>query len=309
MTEKWSAEAQRRIAEIAAKNGFSAEAGLAMAEAITRGVGSMAQFNHRDLGGQGQWVKGGMLMVADMFNDGLKARVRSLAEALAEAAQRGAIQPTSPGESGSAGAAGADPGAAVPRDSGGETGGSVSRDGKNGAWWPSGLGQPQSSGAQNGLRYAIFPAARRVAIERGGKVSVHDSGEHRIGGISQQQGAHSSLRFTSQHGEVGLDALPEVDGGASAGSAAPGDSGDPDRQRPSDPKTPRGAGGKIEAGASERPSVSPEHPPSPVQAAPDARSTARDPLELIRQLADLRDAGILTEAEFAAKKTELLARL
>src|SRR5579875_1377203 len=34
-----------------------------------------------------------------------------------------------------------------------------------------------------------------------------------------------------------------------------------------------------------------------------------DPLEQIRKLAELRDAGVLTDAEFAAKKAELLRRL
>ncbi|OGN87283.1 MAG: hypothetical protein A2X23_10040 [Chloroflexi bacterium GWC2_73_18] len=34
-----------------------------------------------------------------------------------------------------------------------------------------------------------------------------------------------------------------------------------------------------------------------------------DPVMRLRQLAELRDAGLLTEAEFEAKKVELLARM
>jgi hypothetical protein len=290
MTEQWSAEAQRRIAEIAAKNGFSEEAGLAMAEAIARGVGSMAQFNHRDLGGQGQWAKGGMLMVADMFNDGLKARVRALAEALAEAAQRGAIQPK--GETGAA--TGATAGDGGPRDA-------TAPHGRTG-WWPESLGRPASSGAQNGMRYAVFPAARRVAIERGGKVSVHDSGDHRIGGVSQQQGASQSLRFTSQHGDVSLDAMPEVSDSASP--ARPVESGDDTADRHRDTASLGAAADRADGHGSEAPAA-----PRPTAPAAKAALDARDPLELIRKLAEMRDAGILSEAEFAAKKTELLARL
>jgi hypothetical protein len=33
------------------------------------------------------------------------------------------------------------------------------------------------------------------------------------------------------------------------------------------------------------------------------------PVEQLRQLAELRDAGILSEEEFAAKKAEILARM
>jgi len=39
-------------------------------------------------------------------------------------------------------------------------------------WWPEGLSDPGSSGAQNDLRYAFFPKQRRLAIGL-----VHGSGE------------------------------------------------------------------------------------------------------------------------------------
>lgn len=45
-------------------------------------------------------------------------------------------------------------------------------------------------------------------------------------------------------------------------------------------------------------------------AEPDAAApTAADPFEAMEKLAHLRDTGVLTEAEFAAKKQELLDRL
>lgn len=42
-----------------------------------------------------------------------------------------------------------------------------------------------------------------------------------------------------------------------------------------------------------------------------ARAPAPDtsPIEAIRQLGELRDAGLLTDEEFAAKKAELLSRI
>ncbi|AWW39803.1 hypothetical protein ADL00_14630 [Streptomyces sp. AS58] len=58
--------------------------------------------------------------------------------------------------------------------------------------------------------------------------------------------------------------------------------------------------------------------PAPDQAAPPAASPApaaapapqtSTPVEQLRQLAELRDAGILSEEEFAAKKAEILARM
>lgn len=44
----------------------------------------------------------------------------------------------------------------------------------------------------------------------------------------------------------------------------------------------------------------------PARAAPAATATRPDPLEQLRQLGDLRDRGILTDAEFAAQKTKIL---
>lgn len=78
-------------------------------------------------------------------------------------------------------------------------------------WWPEGLRNPASSGAQDGLRYAFFPDQRRLAIERHGRVTQYDTGEHRISGVSQQRKGSGGLpRFTSQHGEVALGALRQV---------------------------------------------------------------------------------------------------
>lgn len=48
--------------------------------------------------------------------------------------------------------------------------------------------------------------------------------------------------------------------------------------------------------------------PASAPAAP-APAAASDPLEQLTQLGKLRDAGVVTEAEFAAKKAELLRRI
>lgn len=47
----------------------------------------------------------------------------------------------------------------------------------------------------------------------------------------------------------------------------------------------------------------------PGQHAPATVAQAESPVEMIRKLADLRDAGILSEQEFSAKKQDLLSKL
>src|SRR6201987_4910504 len=66
------------IADIARRHGFSPDAARAVAEALRRGGGRMAQFDHPELGGMGQWAAGGMLMIGDMLNNSRKARVEAL---------------------------------------------------------------------------------------------------------------------------------------------------------------------------------------------------------------------------------------
>ena len=78
------------------------------------------------------------------------------------------------------------------------------------AWWPSDLGEPSTSGAQDGARYAFFPGARRLLIETDGKLTTYETGEHQITGVSQAQSSGRHLAFTSQDGEVKLAELRQV---------------------------------------------------------------------------------------------------
>jgi hypothetical protein len=167
------------IADIAQRHGFSADAARAVAEALRHGNNTMAQFSHPELGGMGQWVAGGMLMIGDMFNNDLKARVGALCRDLAAA----------PGPI---------PAAAEQQPS------------QAGSWWPDYLGSPSATGAQNDMRYACFPDRRRLAVMRDGQVRVYDTGDHRIGGFSQQQSGSQHLSFSSQLGTVRLEDLKEA---------------------------------------------------------------------------------------------------
>ena len=74
-------------------------------------------------------------------------------------------------------------------------------------WWPSDLGEPSTSGAQNGVRYAYFPKPHRLLIEEDGHLTTYDTGNHRIEGVSQAQSEGRSLVFTSQAGPVKLEEL------------------------------------------------------------------------------------------------------
>jgi hypothetical protein len=56
---------QQLIEEVAQRHGFSTDAVMSMLESVIRGNGSMAQFNHPEFGGSGQWMRGGMTMVSD----------------------------------------------------------------------------------------------------------------------------------------------------------------------------------------------------------------------------------------------------
>jgi hypothetical protein len=272
-------EGRRRVEEIAGRHGLSAGAAETLLAGLVAGGGNQAQFSHPELGGMGQWTRGGMVMVGDMFNNALKAKVDALCTELAGLLGQGRpfiMQGQGQGQGGSGGV-------------------SLFVSSGSGDWWPSGLGIPAAVGSQNDLHYAWFPGTRRLAVHHGGRVRVFDTGDHSIGGVSQQQGGGQSITFTSQHGTVRLEELRPVDRGcpseASAAAAAP--------TAPAAPSTP-------EAPAPE--------PPAPEATAAPAHPAATPPAEAdvfaaLERLADLRAKGILTEEEFAAKKAEMLSRL
>jgi hypothetical protein len=53
-----------------------------MLESVINGNGSMAQFSHPEFSGSGQWMRGGMIMVSDMFDNYLKGRIDGLCNEL-----------------------------------------------------------------------------------------------------------------------------------------------------------------------------------------------------------------------------------
>ena len=77
-------------------------------------------------------------------------------------------------------------------------------------WWPADLGEPGTAGGQDDLRYAYFAAKHRLAVDRGGKVTVHDTAGRTITGVAQHGGPDGDLTFTGPDGEVPLKSLPTV---------------------------------------------------------------------------------------------------
>ncbi|MBK1661024.1 SHOCT domain-containing protein [Paracraurococcus ruber] len=233
--------ARQRLQEIAARHDTSMEAAAMLLRALAAGGGTMAQFNHPELGGMGQWSQGGMIMVGDMFNTGLKHRVDALCQDLAGLLREGPAFVPPP---------------ARPPD--GQT------PSRGGTWWPAALGAPAASGGQNDMRYAHFPQAGRLAVQIGGRMRLYDTGGLQIHGVSQQQGQGQSLTVSTSQGARRLEDLRPADAPA----------------------------------------------PTPPAAAPMPAPTGGEhPLSVLATLGELHQRGILTDAEFAAKKAELLARL
>ena len=191
-----------------------------MLQAVHRGNGSMAQFNHSEFGGGGQWMSGGMTMVSDLFNHQLKSLVNNLCSDIASRLANHQLQPyaasfQSQSQSGSGGQS---------QSSGGGMGSnSLFVPDPQSNWWPQDLGPPSATGSQNNIRYAYFSSARRLAVKTAGDIWLYDTGQHQIGGFGQQQGGGSSITFSSQYGTVDLSTLPVIsrNGQAAAQSSSP----------------------------------------------------------------------------------------
>ncbi|WP_068077800.1 SHOCT domain-containing protein [Novosphingobium lentum] len=277
-----SEDGRQLVEAMASRHGVSTDAVTQLLMAIAAGGGRQAQFHHPDLGGMGQWSQGGMIMVGDMFNNGLKFRVDALCNDLAAALQASSpfvVPPqSSQSQSQSNGASGI----------GATSGSSLFVPGPSGSRWPEELGAPASTGSQNDLHYAVFPATHRLAIDQRGRVTVYDTADHRISGFSQQQSGDQSITFTSQHGLVRVADLAVV---------SPSPATAPEPQAP--------------AAEQAVPKAHPAPAPPPVNVVANPAITISDDeiFSRIERLADLRKKDIITAAEFEAKKAELLARL
>jgi hypothetical protein len=67
--------------------------------------------------------------------------------------------------------------------------------------------------------------------------------------------------------------------------------------------------GAIDSAARQRAADTGSAGQSKAAGTPDQSNAASDPIERLRQLSELRDAGIVTDEEFEAKKAEILGRI
>ncbi len=279
------------VQDIAQRHGFGFDAVHSMLISVINGNGSMAQFSHPEFGGSGQWMQGGMTMVGDMFNNYLKGRVDNLCSELSrlissqpDLIRTGSFQSQSQNGNtaynGFGSSSGNNPSSlfvAAPEQAN---------------WWGPDLKYPNSLGGQNGMRYAWFSQARRLAIESNGQVIIYDTLDHQIGGVSQQQSGGYSVTFSSQFGYVDLSRLPVIS-----------INGQPPLASTSPPA----------------PSYAPGNDGSFGNAAQSVLSNGNNPamssngqgdiFASIEKLAALQSRGILSEQEYASKKAELLSRL
>lgn len=279
---KLTSQGERAVADLSTRYGVSTDAVRAMLEAVRLGNGTMAQFSHPEFGGRGQWMAGGMTMVGDISNYGLQATVSGLASELSSLLASTPVYEPAPGPVTAAG-----PG--------------LVHQANQGSWWPGELGRPGASGSQDNSRYAVFPQARRLAVQSGGgPVRVYDTLGHVIGGVQQQQGGlPGTLSFTSQYGTFTVESLPLVSP-AQTTPPAPGPAAAPAPAAGPGPAQPTGPAGRTAA------------PPPPAVPPERTSSTGTDAdavLAALERLGDLHQRGILTDEEFAAKKAELLSRL
>ena len=148
-TQQLTPEGNQAIQDLAQRYGVSVDAVRTLLFAVSEGGGTLAQFHHSELGGGGQWMRGGMTMVGDMFNYGLKATVSGLCSELSSLLSSQQIF--------------------VPLAPQSARGGFIV---SGNAWWPADLGSPSSSGGQNDARYAYFPQSQRLAILHNGKITL-----------------------------------------------------------------------------------------------------------------------------------------
>ncbi|KAA1262346.1 hypothetical protein LF1_49100 [Rubripirellula obstinata] len=302
-----SASGNQLVQSLAQRHGLSPDAVTHMLIAVSNGNGTMAQFNHPEFGGGGQWMQGGMTMVSDLFNNYLKNQVNNLCSDIANelanhqsAPFSGSFQSQSQNgssaQSQAAGSMGSDNSLFVPDPS------------TN--WWPKELGSPAAIGSQNQTRYAYFPNSRRLAVTTGGEAWVYDTLNHQIGGFSQQQGVGGSITFSSQFGTVDLSSLPVVSiGGVPQTAPSQPTPQNPAPQNPA-PQNPEPAPPQASDNFQSEPDQSMNNAPPMTSSQPsNGNGDNDDVIGKLDRLGALKEKGYITDEEFATKKADLLGRL
>jgi hypothetical protein len=65
-----------------------------------------------------------------------------------------------------------------------------------------------TAGSEDDLRYAYFADRRRLAVSRRGQVTIYDTADNEITGVSQHRnGGEGDLSFSSPDGDIPLGSL------------------------------------------------------------------------------------------------------
>ena len=282
------------VQDLSRRYGVSTDAITHMLLVVQRGNGSMAQFNHPEFGGAGQWMSGGMTMVSDLFNNHLKNLVNNLCSELSTALANHQTSPFSGSFQSQS-----QSGSHMQAQAAGQTGtaNSLFVPDPMAQWWPRELGHPSAIGSQNSLRYAYFADSRRLAVTTGGKPWVYDTLDHRIGGFGQQQGGGQSITFTSQYGTVDISTLPVVVRDGVPVQAAQAQT--PQAQAPMQTSFP-----------ADQPVIDHNNVKSSAQSGLHLNQTGGDDvIAILERLGQLMEKGYISKDEFEKKKGELLSRI
>lgn len=168
----------KKIKEIASKYEVSEGTVRTLLEGLKASGGRQVQFNIRELGGMGQW-QSGMVMVGDMFNHGLKAKVSELCSELVELSQT-MEEEEKPKKKTEKQSAASKPSATF-------------------------------KGSQNDSHYAYYANDNLLEIEENGKVTKYNTTGYALSGAQQSQSnSLKNLSFTYPGGTVSLKELKKV---------------------------------------------------------------------------------------------------
>ncbi|MFN8343895.1 MAG: hypothetical protein U0X91_02770 [Spirosomataceae bacterium] len=163
-----------KIQEIASKYQVSEGTVRALLEGLKAAGGRQVQFNISELGGMGQW-QSGMVMIGDMFNHGLKAKVSELCSELATLSQH--TEEEMPEKKGTKPAVASKPAATF-------------------------------KGSQNGSHYTYYAKDNLLEVEEGGRTVKYDTSGYALSGVQQSQSNDTkSLSFSYPGGTVRLKDL------------------------------------------------------------------------------------------------------
>jgi hypothetical protein len=169
----------KTIKEIASKYRISEETVRTLLEGLKVSGGRQVQFNISELGGMGQWQSGGMVMVGDMFNHGLKTKVSELCSELAGLSQT-MEEEEKPKKKTEKQTIASKPSATF-------------------------------RGSQNDSHYAYYANDDLLEIEENGKVTKYNTAGYALSGVQQSQSnSLKNLSFTYPGGTVSLKDLKKV---------------------------------------------------------------------------------------------------